>query len=520
MVMNIPDGSEQGKGPDRNRAPVRMSLTLPGSASLGAFQGGAAAGLSVVVNSLRRHGHDVRVDAVGGASAGSIVGMLFAHCLTTGRDAPELLRDAWVDEVNMDLLRTGGSGAPLAFQDLRDRLGTFLADTDAHPAGVHEPLTAPVSVLVGLTTLLGFTTPIETDDMTSSTLTYTDWMEFQVDPSRGSESVTEPVGQSLLDAVLVSASHPAAFAPKSIDRSSDRSTYESRGITNLPDHGVVWYTDGGLVESEPVGRVLASARRRTVAGDRAERAIRLHVVIDPRSSGPTAERQWQDKNAEPSWLDGVRRALSVLPTQALHDDLRKISRMNARLDQFDDLVTRLRSSLGEEAEKLASDIAELAGIDGKERVRIAVISPLLHASDHDAGVGDLLTGDFIGAFGGFLDQSIRRSDFALGWSCTRAWVDQSLEQTGIDRHIVDAILGDIDEASKLSLDDVVVSDQSGGKLSWSGRWRLVALAARVGHVLIREALPSPGGIWRSDNDRQSGGDRGGGSPTKEETLEQ
>lgn len=516
MIMNTTDGSERKGGAGLDRAPVRMSLTLPGSASLGAFQGGGAAGLAVVVNSLRRHGHDVRIDAIGGASAGSIVGMLFAHCLTTGRDAPELLRDAWVDEVNMDLLRRGGSGAPLAFHDLRDRLGAFLADTDAHPDGVHDPLTAPVTVLVNLTTLLGFTTPIETDDMTSSTLTYTDWMEFRVEPSQGSESVTEPLGQSLLDAVLVSASHPAAFAPKSIDRSADRSAYEDRGITNLPDHGVVWYTDGGLVESEPVGRVLAAARRRTAAGDR---AIRLHVVIDPRSSGPTAERQWREQNAEPSWLDGVRRALSVLPTQALHDDLRKIARVNSQLDQFDDLVNRLRSSLGEEAEDLARDIAELAGIDGKERVRIAVISPLLQASDHDAGVGELLTGDFIGAFGGFLDQSIRRSDFALGWSCTRAWVDQSLEQTGIDRQVVDAILDDIDEASRLGLDDVAVTDQSGGKLSWSGRWRLVALAARVGHVLVREALPSPSGIWRSDRDRQSEGDRGDGSTTGEEARQ-
>jgi predicted acylesterase/phospholipase RssA len=302
---------------------IRLSLTLPGSASLGAFQGGATAALAVVVNSLRSRGRTVHVDAVGGASAGSIVAMLFVHCLAAGRDAPSMLRRAWVDEVDMDLLRTGGAGAPLAFDDLRSELIEFLDDTERHPYGVHEPLASPISVHVGLTTLLGFTTPVITAGTASSTLTYTDWMAFEVEPHARRETFTEPENGSMLDAVLVSASHPAAFAPRSLDRSADRTAYERRGVTNFPAEGVVWYTDGGLVESEPVGRILEAARARTAVDDP---SLRLHVVVDPRSSGPGADRRWSDADADPSWLDGVTRALSVLPTQALHDDLRAISR--------------------------------------------------------------------------------------------------------------------------------------------------------------------------------------------------
>lgn len=472
---------------------IRLSLTLPGSASLGAFQGGATAALAVVVNSLRSRGHTVHVDAVGGASAGSIVAMLFVHCLAAGRDAPTMLRRAWVDEVDMDLLRTGGAGAPLAFDDLRSELVEFLDDTDRHPYGVHEPLGSPISVHVGLTTLLGFTTPVVTAGTASSTITYTDWMAFEVEPHARRETLTEPEDGSMLDAVLVSASHPAAFAPRSLDRSGDRDAYEQRGITNLPAEGVIWYTDGGLVESEPVGRILEAARARTTADDP---GLRLHVVVDPRSSGPGADRRWSDADADPSWLDGVTRALSVLPTQALHDDLRAIAETNERLDDFAGLMTDLETRLGDDAADIGRRIAELAGIAGKEHVDVAVISPLLQADGRDAGVGELLAGDFVGAFGGFLDRSIRRSDFALGWSCTRTWVDDQLEKRGIARDDVDAVLATLDAAGEMNWDDVVVSDDSVEELSWSGRWRLALLALRIGHVLTREAIPSPAALVR------------------------
>ncbi|MFN3216280.1 MAG: patatin-like phospholipase family protein [Acidimicrobiales bacterium] len=472
---------------------IRLSLTLPGSASLGAFQGGATAALAVVMNSLRSRGHTVHVDAVGGASAGSIVAMLFVHCLAAGRDASSMLRRAWVDEVDMDLLRTGGGGAPLAFDDLRSELIDFLDDTERHPYGVHEPIGSPISVHVGLTTLLGFTTPIVTGGTASSTLTYTDWLAFEVEPRSGREALTQPENGSMLDAVLVSASHPAAFAPRSLDRSADRDSYERRGITNFPPEGVVWYTDGGLVESEPVGRILEASRARTAVDDP---SLRLHVVVDPRSSGPGAGRRWSDADADPSWLDGVTRALSVLPTQALHDDLRAISEVNERLEGLDDLMNDLRDRLGDDAGDVGRRIAELAGIADKEHVDVAVISPLLQADGSDAGVGELLAGDFVGAFGGFLDREIRRSDFALGWSCTRIWVDDHLEKRGVARDDVDAVLATLDAAGEMNSDDIVVSHDSVAELSWSGRWRLALLAMRVGHVLTREAIPSPAELVR------------------------
>ena len=482
-------------------SPIRLSITLPGSASLGAFQAGAVAALSVVIRSLRSRGQPVAIDAVGGASAGSIVAALFAHCLVSGRDAPALLRQAWVDEVDIGLLRSGGDGAPLAFDDLRERVQSFLSDTDEYPFGLHEPVSEPISVQVGLTSLLGFTTPVVTDGRASSTISYTDWMAFQLEPRSGVEAVTEPDGRSLLDAVLVSAAHPAAFSPRSLDRAPDRAEYEKRGIDNFPESGELWYTDGGLVESRPIGRVLGAAR--SVAPD--FDGVRLHFVIDPRSSGPSGDREWGEPAERREWIDGVRRALSILPTQALHDDLRTVAATNDRLVEVEALIDRYDDLIGddERGNELRKELARLAGVDDKSFVELALISPLLRARQTNDNVSELLAGDFIGAFGGFLDRSIRRSDFGLGWMCTVAWVEDELADRGVDQSLVDEVMATLDASTDVNWADQILDGDSIDQLSRTGRWQLALLALRFGQVLAREALPSPSSLAR----RASGRDR-------------
>ena len=72
---------------------IRVTLTLSGGASLGAFQAGNAAGLLVAFFHLREEeGIDVRVDALGGASAGALVSLMTAHSLLSGADPVKLLR--------------------------------------------------------------------------------------------------------------------------------------------------------------------------------------------------------------------------------------------------------------------------------------------------------------------------------------------------------------------------------------------------------------------------------------------
>lgn len=469
-------------------APIRLSMTLPGSASLGAFQAGGVAALAVVINALRQQGRDVHLDAIGGASAGSIVAMLFTHCLLTGRDAPALLREAWVDEVDVQLLRAGGRDSPLAFDDLREQLRSFLEDYDRHPCRVHEPLTSPVCLQVSLTSLLGLTTPVQIGSDRSELLTYADWLEFDLEPGGDHRDLLRSGPNSVLDAVLASASHPGAFPPKLVDRHGHDRHYRRLGVTDLPEDPMRWYTDGGLVESQPVQRVLQAAHRKAGPAGAAG-ATRLHLVVDPRSSGPSGDAAWADSTSGRTWIDGVRRALSILPTQALHDDLREVVDVNHRLARLDELVDRLGE--GGDRDHLRRELEEVAGLAGKERIDVDLITPLLRARGRDAGVSELLAGDFIGAFGGFLDRSIRRNDFALGWACTEAWTGPGLAGHRVDEPTIERVLAELDRARVLSGPDADGHADGIEQLGRVGRWQLFLLAVQVGRVLASEALRSP-----------------------------
>ena len=101
-------------GPAGHMSPMpsalRVCLTLSGGASLGAYQAGASAALLAALECIRDdHGIDVRVDAIGGASAGSIVGLIAAHALLEGGDGCRLLHEAWVERVTVDTLLRGGA---------------------------------------------------------------------------------------------------------------------------------------------------------------------------------------------------------------------------------------------------------------------------------------------------------------------------------------------------------------------------------------------------------------------------
>jgi predicted acylesterase/phospholipase RssA len=475
-----------------DRRPLRITMTFPGAASLGAFQAGAGAAIAVVIDSLRRQGRDVRVDAVGGASAGSIVAMLLCHCLLTGRDAPTLLRSAWVDEVDIDLLRGGGAHAPLAFDDLQERLRSFLESDSNDPIG-HEPLADGITFDVALTSLLGFSSRVVAAGGADSTLTYVDWLRYELRPQVGLSQLVEPEGASLLEAVLVSASHPGAFAPRTIGRNAASASHEQRPLTNVDGDGRSWYTDGGLVGTHPIGRILEAARERADGAP----ATRLHLVVDPRSSGPSGNESWADPDEEKTWIDGMRRALSVLPTQALHDDLRSIATVNERLDRLDATVDDLAKRLDEDVDRdaLREQLAAIGGLAGKERVDVEMISPLMEVTGGERGVNDLLAGDFIGAFGGFVDRRIRASDFALGWRSVATWAPDALRRHGVEPSEIEQLGVDLEQADSDDWTGDVLEGDAVDRLDWADRWKIGLLGVEIARVVLSDAIPSPRSVW-------------------------
>ncbi len=357
------------------KPPLRLSLTLSGGASLGAYEAGAAAALALAVRHLDDEaGQEASIDAIGGASAGALVAMFTAHALLEGLDPEELLHRAWVERVTLPLLRSGGSKALLSFDELREGLPELLSDRvsgEATDGEIDLRQNRSLALHIQVTGLRGNTYPIRglRSDQPLKGVTYADWCEFELKPGAGAKQILEPKGHAPLDFVLASAASPGGFAPQLIDRSVDEKSYRRRGIDNFPDSGHLWYSDGGLLGSQPMSRVIAAAR--SVHGRRDD-ALAAHLLIDPRSE--TAETEvWCDPEADPSWQEGGSRALGVLSQQALFDDLRHIEKVNSRIEWTDRLAEQLDGALGKKADGILREFLahvedELEGMrSGEER---------------------------------------------------------------------------------------------------------------------------------------------------------
>jgi predicted acylesterase/phospholipase RssA len=496
---------------------LRVCLTLSGGASLGAYQAGASAALLAAFECIRdEHGVDVRVDAIGGASAGSIVALMVAYSLLEGVDGCSLLHEAWVERVGVDTLLRSGARGPLSLERVRHQLPDLLEGGGRGTAQRH-----PLMLHVALTGLRGLTYDIHglRRDEPVTGVTFADWKDFRLEPGGGVTQLLRPEGSSPLETVLASASHPGAFAPRVLDRRRDRDAYERQGITNLPRSGWLWYSDGGQIQSEPLGRVLAAAR--AVDRDGPDDARRVNLLIDPRSEEPSDAEEWSDHDYDASWGHGLSRALTIPPEQALYDDLRRIERDNYRLDWVGQLTDLVDDHLADDArdgllallERIASDrgkvrggfsepaephdddstvgellrrvIEDIGGLSGKRHVAVDVISPLLLAKHRGSHVADLLAGELLGDFGGFLERDLRRSDFALGYETTLAWCSDGLGAFDLPDDVVQAAVAAIEQRRPERWQDVGRGRTEQRDLPWRARVRLARILLRAGRALLR-----------------------------------
>ena len=458
-------------------ADLRVSLSLSGGASLGAFQAGAVAALLVGFGKARQEGSDVRVDAIGGASAGSLVGLLAAYSLLEGADGPRLLSRAWVEEVDLRMLQEGEVEGPLSLDGVQERFPDLLEDAECDSEIAQE---GPLSFFVQLTGLRGLTYEIPgvRSERPASASTFADWARFELERLGGVEQIVEPEGAAPLDFVIASASHPGAFPPRLLDRSASREDYEQQGIVDFPEEGKLWYTDGGLVQSEPLGRVIAAANDREGGED--DGTTHLNLCVDARSEAPDGAERWADPEADAGWIEGLSRALEVFPAQALYEDMRRVARDNDRIERVDAIVERFGSELnGEDADELRRQVEDVAGVAGKRRVEIDLISPLVMAAETGENVQELLAGEHMGDFSGFLDEELRRSDFTLGYECSLIWARDALSTFDLDQDVVARSIEAIEEGRLHDWEEVRRGSAEPGDLPLRSRLRLAKMAARA-----------------------------------------
>jgi hypothetical protein len=274
---------------------------------------------------------------------------------------------------------------------------------------------------------------------------------------------------------------------------------------------------------------------------------RLLVLVHPTPTKVPAADIWSDPSHQPRWTPTGLRARKLMSTQDIYDDLRRLEKTNTRLAWVDKVAIALERAVAtivDTAEQdrqhplraqvsaaLAALIAELdgdhaalngrlgrspsprpaangsiaellrhavhraTGLSGKRPVKVEVVSPDL--DDSGAPADQLLAGERLGHFFGFLDERFRQSDFALRYRNMRAWIKMVLPTYGLDAEVQTA-LPVVDAAyDSLGWDSVPFGNADFSDLSAAEKLRLLGLAGHIGHVVeydVRhwhEGIPIP-----------------------------
>lgn len=519
--------------------PVRIALTISGAVSLGAFEGGAMAALLTFVQCLGRlepgdgHQWPVSVDVMSGASAGSITAVLAARVLTGGLDPVDTMHAAWVTAPSLQTLTRGGARAPLSPDGLRSEALAILAKPAAGP-----PQPSPVTVHIALTALAGLrhTIPDLARGHPLQATTHLDWAELSFEPGDTLAAWTTPEHASAIDFALASGASPLAFPPYAVHRRArpdDWATYLRNGVSGLPEDGWLWYTDGGTIENEPLGRTLDLA----ADSDRGWAGERLHILVHPHPTGGGGPGPWRGPDGpRGAWLRSLVRADRIQRTQTLFDDLRRAEKTNSRLvwrremqrrllehraglddpgrESFDGTVAALLADIGQDRSRLRAQAqgteaspgspAPTLEVDparaleavldhvtgtGGQPVAFGVISPTALADDHRVTVEALLAGEHLFHFGGFLDDRLRAHDFAVGYDAALGWLAEATTGDGaLAGAAPDALLqSSLQETTRVRLPWSLPAPTAGG----AARWSALALAGRAAVLGLRDLA-----VWR------------------------
>jgi predicted acylesterase/phospholipase RssA len=447
-------------------AKLSIALTLPGEASLGTFEAGALSALLVGLQRINKSEPDaVAVDVMAGASSGSLTAVLAAAALLSGADPIGPLRQAWVSEPSLAALRGNELRAPLSLDRAREvahrLLASMLLGGAASECQRGRAQTETVTLEFALTCLRGFNYKIPQDGGEITATSYIDWAQHEFGRAHLTGLTKE--WSTAVDSAIASASLPFAFPPALLDRSLQREDYEAHGVENLPKETeseaanrlpiTLWYSDGGLVDREPLGRCLRLVRGR----DQSDCNARVVLVIRPYpEDAPGREDDaWTGFADPPRWRATLARALRVLVTHSLYEDLRKLESRNRRLVLTESLVTELEPLLksvkvselseaverirvqagwsGDKREPLAADVPGLlrqalhaaTGLEGKRTVKVDIVA---------AGGKSKLSG----STDGFVAERLRATDFLVGYEAMLGWMDDGLQRHGVPGDLVEA----------------------------------------------------------------------------------
>jgi hypothetical protein len=174
--------------------------------------------------------------------------------------------------------------------------------------------------------------------------------------------------------------------------------------------------------------------------------------------------------------------------QTLRDVLTEIDRDRAQLPAHSG-DAGLTPATEDVAGCLRSVLNLVAGVSGKQAVELDVISPLVLPEAREVGVDNMLAGEILFHFGGFVDEDMRKSDFHLGYASALQWMnDGGWQSHGVNSDDAHTVL----ESAQAAFEPQPLWEQWGKttteKLIERHPLALAGLVGHIGRVVVHDGL--------------------------------
>lgn len=472
----------------------RFALSISGGVALGSYEAGVLSQLYRDLFAFNVHPEirgkaRVTIDAIAGASAGSITGLILAQALALNDPPDELerrMRTCWVDLLEIHHLLQSPPGLPAGdslFTDavVQNVIGRVLRVPPDPPVVPGEPLALWITMtnLDGVPFVIDFARKDEYHAQAGTelyALDYKDYVPFLitgagiqmlegrmvVDGATGDgQDGSKALWRAAVEAAQASSAFPVAFPSRHQARdltqypgyAEFKAAVESGRLAQksgeeglqaerpLPERAWFQFVDGGLFNNEPIGRCIDAVtylnehyRERDPESRESQGKVgRSFLIIEPDPQLPqdleralSVAPSTADRAVLPPAVLG--KILSAYFNSALYGDFHTAAETNDKIHRLDEALAKL-DGLGPNTAALKDEIRAAVGLKGKTEITLQRI-PL------DLPTSKRLAGAFGGHFGGFLRRDFRDADFMTGQHEARQWLVQWLT-LWLDSHAED-----------------------------------------------------------------------------------
>ncbi len=338
----------------------RVGICIKGGVSLGAYEAGVLSETLELIANNNSKANSIKwyVDTLAGASAGSMTSV--ATACTLLNSSSNYLREMWVENASLLALTPDPSGVSPedGYQSGNNLLAASALDklaqdfdvppptaSESQRHGAHRPFPSGVRLVFTLSNINGIPNAVDTLNRTPLTFReYADLVTFDINidnagkvymisPStravafnQGNDSAS--AWQAMVQAAIASGSFPLAFSPRGLYR------LLAGGSTFTPEY----YTDGGLFDNDPVGKLINLAHETDWAPENATyRDSQRRFVIVHTEAPDLSDQQisystfYKTLSINPVGL--LEKVVPAFANESMQSGLRGITEVNRRFDQ-------------------------------------------------------------------------------------------------------------------------------------------------------------------------------------------